>query len=65
MPGPISALQGGWGLRALPIPADRVTHPTNPWNPFVYVTEAMAGFFVLDLVNHLRVVETEELPPSL
>lgn len=56
-----SALKGQTGLRALNMPTRVVLDSKNPWNPFVYVTESMAGIFFMDLQKHYETLHTEGL----
>jgi len=51
-----AALSGANGFTCIPIPPKLVLDPRNPWVPFIVVQEAMAGFFVMNLPDHLRTI---------
>ena len=52
----IMALEGHTGLVVVDLPTHLVTSPTNPWNPFVVASKAMAYGFLMNARNHLDVV---------
>jgi hypothetical protein len=42
------ALRQGAGKMVLPLPDTLVTHPTNPWNPFVHIEDSHASIVISD-----------------
>lgn len=51
-----AALNGKYGIQALPIPQQVVLDSKNPWDPFVHVDSFTAGIFMMPLVTHIEAI---------
>lgn len=56
-----AALRGETGFVTLPLPLRVVLDRKNPWDPFVNISESMAGIFIMTLENHLKAISRSEL----
>ncbi len=52
-----AALRGERGSVRLPLPDHVVNDPRNPWNPYVNITEEMAGAYVMDVEKHISAIQ--------
>ncbi|PWU19506.1 MAG: hypothetical protein C5B49_05660 [Bdellovibrio sp.] len=60
-----AALMRQNGLEVLPIPKRHVLDNGNPWNPFVRITPAMRGIFLMELDDHLRAIGWQQFPSGV
>lgn len=51
-----AALKGLRGRTRIPLPDSVVNDPENPWNPYVEITDEMAGYWLIDLKKHLKAI---------
>jgi len=56
-----AALRNESGIQCLPLPSHVVMDTKNGWNPFVMITEAMRGIFIMQLEKHWEAIN-QNLP---